>query len=102
MQDYNDCMTNDYNIISLTKFKRNTAMYLKTLKKNRKPVVLTINGRAELVVQDASAYQNLLDRIERAETIVDVKQGIEEFNCGQGRPARRALEDLQRKHGISA
>ena len=90
---------NDYEI-SLTKFKRNTATYLKKLKKSRRPVVLTINGRAELVLQDARAYQKLLDRVERAETVVLVKQGIQEFNNGQGRPARTALEDLRQKHGV--
>jgi PHD/YefM family antitoxin component YafN of YafNO toxin-antitoxin module len=40
------------------------------------PLVLTVNGGAELVVQDAASYQDLLDRLERAETIAAVRRGM--------------------------
>ena len=88
-------------IQSLTDFKRNTAKYLRKMKKSKGPVVLTVNGRAELVVQDARAYQEMLERVERAETVAALRQGIEEFERGEGRPAREALEELRRKHGLS-
>jgi prevent-host-death family protein len=88
-------------IQSLTDFKRNTAKYMKKMKKSKGPVVLTVNGKAEIIVQDARAYQEILDRVERAETVAALKQGIQEFERGQGRPARQALEELRRKHGIS-
>ena len=88
-------------IQSLTDFKRNTAKYLKKMKKSKGPVVLTVNGRAEIVVQDAKAYQEMLERVERAETVAALRQGIEEFERGEGRPAREALEGLRRKHGLS-
>lgn len=87
-------------IQSLTDFKRNTAKYLKKMKKTKGPVVLTVNGRAELVVQDAGAYQKMLERIERAETVAALRQGMEEFARGEGRLAREALEELRRKHDI--
>lgn len=38
------------------------------LKKSKQPIVLTVNGRAALVVQDAHGYQELLDRLDRIET----------------------------------
>jgi len=88
-------------IQSLTDFKRNTARYLKRIKRSKSPVVLTVNGKAELVVQDAKAYQQMLDRVERAETVVALRKGVEEFERGKFRPAREALEELRRKHGIS-
>ncbi len=55
------------NIHSLTDFKRNTSVYVKKMKETRVPIVLTVNGEAELVVQNAEAYQELLTRIYRAE-----------------------------------
>jgi prevent-host-death family protein len=88
-------------IQSLTDFKRNTAKYLKKMKKSKGPVVLTVNGKAEIVVQDAKAYQEILERVERAETVAALRQGIGEFERGEGRPAREALEELRQKHGIS-
>ena len=47
-------------IRSLSDFKRNTSELLDRLKKTGNPLVLTINGKAEVVVQDAEAYQELL------------------------------------------
>ena len=44
-------------IRSLSEFKRNTVHLLDRLRKTEHPLVLTINGKAELVVQDAEAYQ---------------------------------------------
>ena len=88
-------------IQSLTDFKRNSSRYLKRMRKSGTPVVLTVNGKAEIVVQDASAYQAMLDRIERAETVQALRQGIEEFQRGEGMRARKALNGLRRKHGIS-
>ena len=94
-------MTNLDDIQSLTDFKRNTTKYLEKMKRTKGPVVLTVNGRAEIVVQDAKAYQEMLERVERAETVAAVRQGIDDFKRGEGRPAREALEELRRKHGIS-
>ena len=88
-------------IQSLTDFKRNTADYLKKMKRSKNPVVLTINCKAALVVQDAEAYQEMLDKIERTETVAAIKTAAEEFERGEGRPARKALEKLRKKHGIS-
>lgn len=48
-------------IHSLTDFARNTKAYAKKLKKTGRPAVLTVNGRAEFVVQDAQSYQHLLN-----------------------------------------
>jgi hypothetical protein len=41
-------------IHSLSDFKRQTAKFRTRLKKTGNPVVLTINGKAEMIVQDAA------------------------------------------------
>jgi hypothetical protein len=58
-------------ILSLTEFHRHTREHIARLRATGRPEVLTINGRAELVVQDASAYQDLLERIQRDEKVVE-------------------------------
>ena len=60
-------------IRSLSDFKRNTLELLERLRETGNPLVLTVNGKAELVVQDAVAYQALLDRLEAIEGI---QQGV--------------------------
>ena len=51
-------------IASLTDFHRNSTAHCKRLKKSGRPELLTVNGKAVLVVQDAAAYQRLLETAE--------------------------------------
>lgn len=88
-------------IDSLTNFKRNTAAFLRQLKKRGGPIVLTINGKAELVVQDAKSYQKLLGLAERLETIEAIKEGMAEINDGKGISLEEAKKRVRSKHGIS-
>jgi prevent-host-death family protein len=85
----------------LTDFKRSTADFVKRMKRTRRPVVLTVNGRAELIVQDAVSYQQLLDRLERLEAVAAIREGVAAEAQGRVRPARRALKELQDRLGIS-
>jgi prevent-host-death family protein len=84
-------------IRSLSDFKRNTVELLDRLRKTGHPLVLTINGKAELVVQDAEAYQVLLDRVEAIEGI---QRGLADVKAGRTKPARQVFSRLRRKHGI--
>jgi prevent-host-death family protein len=81
-------------IDSLSNFKRNTSEFVEQLKKSGRPVVLTINGRAELVVQDAESYQRLLEISERLETIEALRPAIEEMKAGKGEPAELFLSKI--------
>ena len=85
-------------IRSLSDFKRHTSELLEKLRKTGHPLVLTINGRAEVVVQDAEAYQALLDRVE---TIEALQRGFADVKAGRTKPARVVFERLRRKHGVS-
>jgi len=84
----------------LSHFQRNAKAFVRRLKSSRRPAVLTVNGRAELVVQDAASYQSLMDRLDRAETIASIREGLESAERGKGRPAEEVLEELRRKHKI--
>jgi PHD/YefM family antitoxin component YafN of YafNO toxin-antitoxin module len=88
-------------IDSLTNFKRKTPSFLQKLRRTGQPLVLTINGKAKLVVQDAGSYQKLLELVDRLEAIAGIKRGMESFAQGEGRPAKEALEQLQKKHKIA-
>jgi PHD/YefM family antitoxin component YafN of YafNO toxin-antitoxin module len=92
-------MTQD--IDSLTHFKRNSALVIEQLKTSGDPMVLTVNGKAEIVVQDAASYQRLLDIIDRAEAILGIRKGLEAMERGEGIPADEAINSLRRKHKIS-
>ena len=88
-------------IRSVTEFQRNIKDYVGRLKKNKTPLVLTVNGRAELVVQDAESYQVMLERLERAETLAAIKRGIDQFERREGIPLEEAEKKLRAKQGFS-
>jgi PHD/YefM family antitoxin component YafN of YafNO toxin-antitoxin module len=55
------------NICSLTEFRHNSKDFIQKMKQSGSPLVLTVNGRADIVVYEAEAFQELVDRLERAE-----------------------------------
>jgi len=81
-------------IHSLTDFQRNTKAHLKKLKATGRPEVLTVNGKAELIVQNAAAYEDTLDAIR------GIQRGLNEMEAGMGKPARKALDEIRSKHKI--
>jgi len=88
-------------IHSLTDFKKNTPEFLRQLKDTGEPVVLTINGKAELVVQDAASYQRLLDLAEAAKVIEGISQGLEDMKAGRTISLENFKSHARTKHGIS-
>jgi prevent-host-death family protein len=92
-------------IQSLTTFRRRSGDFMKQLKKSRRPVVLTVKGKAAAVVQDAEAYQRLLDIAAAADVREGIRQGLDDARKGRARPAREFFAEfeaeLQRKYGLS-
>jgi PHD/YefM family antitoxin component YafN of YafNO toxin-antitoxin module len=87
-------------IQSLTNFRRKSGKFLKQLKRSKRPMVLTVNGHAEAVVQDAEAYQRLLDIAARADVHEAIRQGLDDIAQGRTRPAREVFKELRQRHGI--
>jgi len=88
-------------IQSLSTFKRDTAKIVRQLKKTGQPVVLTVNGKAELVIQDAASYQKLLEAQDRMETIEGIKRGLESMKRNTGKPAEEFFREFFAEKGIS-
>jgi PHD/YefM family antitoxin component YafN of YafNO toxin-antitoxin module len=73
-----------------------TPDFVRQLKDTGEPIVLTINGKAELVVQDAASYQRLLDVAEQAEVIEGIRQGLADVQAGGTQPVAEAFADIRR------
>jgi len=87
-------------IQSLTTFRRRSGDFMKQLKKTKRPVVLTVKGKAAAIVQDAGAYQRLLDIAATASAEEGIRQGLEDVKQGKVRPAREFFADFEAEHGI--
>jgi len=87
-------------IQSLTTFRRRSGEFLKQLKKSKRPIVLTVKGNAAAIVQDAEAYQRLLDIAAQADAEEGIRQGVEDVREGRVRPARELFDEFETRHGI--
>ena len=84
-------------IRSLSEFQRNAKAVLQELKATGRPQILTINGKAEFVIQDAESYQRLLDLLERAGAIEGIRRGLADAKAGRVKPFAAALDQIRRK-----
>ena len=89
-------------IHSLSDFKRKTSEFLDRVRDSGHPVVLTINGKAELVVQDAASYQKLLDRVDEREALAGIKRGLADVKAGRLTPLKEFEKTFRKKHGVSS
>jgi hypothetical protein len=84
----------------LSDFQRNTKAHIKRLKKSGLATVLTVNGRASVVVQDAECYQRILLAAERAEIMEAALQGVSQAETGQTETLAAFDKRIRRKHGF--
>ena len=87
-------------IQSLTTFRRRSGEFLRQIKKSKRPVVLTVKGKAAAIVQDAEAYQHLLDVAAQADAEEGIRQGLEDFRERRLRPAREFFDEFETQRGI--
>jgi len=86
-------MINLENIHPLTDFKRNVKQFIEQIKATKSPLILTVNGKAEIVIQDASSFQEMLRRLESSEAELqklklealkrDIALGMEQLENGE-------------------
>jgi prevent-host-death family protein len=84
----------------LTTFRNNSVKFMKRLKKTRRPIILTVNGKPEAVVQSAAEYQRLLDLAAQADPEEGLRQGLGDIAKGRTRPAREVFAELREEYGI--
>jgi len=82
-------------IQSLTEFQRNSRSSIRRLKKTGRPVALTVNGQAEIIVQDVKSYQHLLARAEQADRLAELSRSVAEFRAARMRPVEDVMDELQ-------
>lgn len=81
-------------IFPVSDFSRKPAEHIKRLKQTGRPEILTINGKAELVVQDARAYEEMIALLDTLEAIA---KSAKQFDEGMGIPAHEAFAILEEK-----
>lgn len=84
----------------MTAFRNHSAEFVRHLRQTRRPVILTVNAKAAAVVQDAEAYQHLLDLAASASAAEGIRQGLEDLALGRTRSAREVCDEIRAEYGI--
>jgi PHD/YefM family antitoxin component YafN of YafNO toxin-antitoxin module len=88
-------------IHSLSDFQRNAKQHIVRMKKKRRPLVLTINGKAEMVAVDVKSFQEMLEIIDRVEAVEGIRQGLESKKRGEGKTLEQFDREMRKKYKIS-
>lgn len=89
-------------IMSLSTFKRDSNKVMRQMKKTKEPVILTVNGKAAIVVQDAESYQRLLELKERSEVVEILRERLASLSTKKGRSAEEFFTEFFAKNRIPA
>ena len=81
-------------IHSLTTFKRNSSGLMKRMKKTGRPLVLTVNGKAEAVLLDATAYQEVAGHLD---VVASIRRGLAQGQGERDVPLIRCLTNWRGK-----
>jgi prevent-host-death family protein len=87
-------------IQSLSVFKRDTSKFMRQMKKTGQPIVLTVNGKAEMVVLDAKSYEEYLIDKDRRDSIASIRRGIADARAGRVTDSETFFKEFEEKYGI--
>ena len=82
-------------IHSLTDFTRNAKAYIRHIRESKSPMALTINGDAQVVVQDAESFQKMVDELEHRRFIAAMRESESAVRSGQVQSLDQALSEIR-------
>jgi len=81
----------------LSHFLRDHKAHMERLASTGRPEVLTVNGEARIVVQDAESYQKLLDAADDSDGRRIVRERAADVDRGEpGIPASEVLDEMRK------
>lgn len=88
-------------IQSLSDFKQNASKYVKQVQATKEPLVLTVNGRPAVVVQDAADYERMADVTEYALTVAAIRESLDDVENSSNWPtANKVFSQIRRRNSL--
>jgi prevent-host-death family protein len=84
-------------IRSVTDLKRNTRSLLNQIHQTGRPLVLTVNGKADAVLMNAKSYELCVSAVNLARELVAAEKDV---TTRRVRPARAFLKEFNNAHSI--
>jgi prevent-host-death family protein len=83
-------------IHSLTEFTRNAKRYIQRVKETKSPMAITVNGDAEVVIQDVETYQAMVDELEHTRFIAAMRASEQDVRDGRVKDLAGALTEISK------
>ncbi len=74
---------------------------LRQLDDHGEPIVISINGKADLMISDEGSFQMLVNLVDRLELFEVLKQATKDLDEGKGLSLEEVKEQARLKYGIS-
>lgn len=85
---------------TLAELAGQASRFVQELRETGEPVVVAVEGGAELIVQDAAAYRRLLDEVEEARAVEGIRRGLADCAAGRTMSLDAFREHVRRRHGL--
>jgi PHD/YefM family antitoxin component YafN of YafNO toxin-antitoxin module len=87
-------MFHSSDIHTVTDFSHKPARHIKRLTASKQPEILTVNGKAAVVVQDAEAYEQMAQLANYADSVINIRHALAET----ARPLQVFTAEFAAKH----
>ena len=64
------------------------------------PLVLSVDGKAEVILQDAASYERLLEEMDARQALAGIGRGRADVEAGRGKPLEEFEREFRARHGI--
>ena len=76
----------------LSEFRKKSADFLKRLKKEKQPIILTQHGKSAAVLMDVSEYERFTNKMEMLEDLLEAKQQVEQGKTYSTEEAKKRID----------
>ncbi len=88
-------------IQTVSQFKQNASKLVKQIQQTKQPIILTVNGKAAVVLQDVESYQAMAARREYDLTVAAIKEALTDFDDRENWSTHdEVFAELRKNNGI--
>lgn len=93
-------MIRSSDITSLSEYRKHLREHHDRIRKSKRPLYVTSNGATDAVVLSPEAFDEMVERVEIAESLTLIDRSMEDIEAGRVRPMREAIRDIADELGL--
>ncbi len=93
-------MIRSTDITSSTELRQNLRVHLDRLKTTGRPLYITTNGETEAIMLSTATFDELIEKLELAESLATIDRSMEDIKAGRVRDFREGIRSIADKLGL--